>query len=355
MRVLVIRLGSLGDVVYVNGVMTALGMSVPGVVVDVVTKEAYAELLSCHPQLGRLIGFDGLKLHRGVTGLVRFVGQLRQTQYDWAFDLHANFRSRIFTAASRARNKRRYNKGVWERRVAVWKRKPVLCLSVLERYLEPLRPLGVRDLPDVRIHLSHENRQQALKLLRTDHVHNRPRLIALAPGARTETKRWPEERFAQVARMITGRLGGQVVIVGDDVDRPLAERVVVETGGCAQSLAGQTTLAELAACLEQCDLLVSNDSGPMHVAAAVGTPVVALFGPTVEGFGFVPPGDRHRILSRDLLCRPCSLHGSRRCPQKHFRCMREIGVEDVFREVQHMLGQHISPDNGIRHGLPSTT
>src|SRR3989304_6567858 len=99
------------------------------------------------------------------------------------------------------------------------------------------------------------------------------------------------------------------------------------------NLAGKTTLRELASLMERCDLVVTNDSGPLHMAGALGKPVVALFGPTVEEFGFTPLNNQSLVLSKDLPCRPCSLHGSNRCPLGHHHCMNTIQPDEVFEAV----------------------
>jgi heptosyltransferase-2 len=151
-----------------------------------------------------------------------------------------------------------------------------------------------------------------------------PRFIALAPGSIWGTKRWPY--YAELA----AGLDRPCVVVGGVDDRWLADAIVASAPGRTVSAAGELNLRGSAALIQRAAVLVTNDSAPLHLATAVGTPVVALFGPTVPGFGFGPRGPGDVTLGRDgLACRPCSKHGPETCPLGHHRCMRELAVETV--------------------------
>jgi heptosyltransferase-2 len=128
------------------------------------------------------------------------------------------------------------------------------------------------------------------------------------------------------------------VAVGGPEDAALGEEIVAAAraaGGTAANACGRLALRETAALIERAAVLITNDSAPLHFAAAVGTPVVAVFGPTVPAFGFGPRGPRDVVVERmGLECRPCSAHGPRTCPLGHHRCMRDIHVEDVLRAIE---------------------
>ena len=155
-----------------------------------------------------------------------------------------------------------------------------------------------------------------------------PRFLVFAPGARWGTKRWPfYSELAAAVRQPIVVLGG-----GDDV--ALGEAIVAGAPGRSWNAAGALPLMVSAALLARAALLVTNDSAPLHLATALGVPVVALFGPTVPAFGFGPvwPGDQ--VVEHPLLgCRPCHHHGPVACPLGHHRCMRELGVEQVVEAV----------------------
>ena len=151
-----------------------------------------------------------------------------------------------------------------------------------------------------------------------------PRFIALAPGSIWGTKRWPY--YAELA----AGLERPCVVVGGAEDRSLADAIVAAAPGRAVSSAGELGLRVSAALIQRAAVLVTNDSAPLHLATAVGTPIVALFGPTVPDFGFGPRRAGDASLGLDgLVCRPCSKHGPETCPLGHHRCMRELAVETV--------------------------
>jgi heptosyltransferase-2 len=161
-------------------------------------------------------------------------------------------------------------------------------------------------------------------------------LVALAPGSIWGSKRWPYYR--ELAAALSAR--ALVVAVGGRDDGALGEEIVAavgRSGGRAVNACGRLTLRQSAALIGRAALLVTNDSAPLHLATAMGTPVVALFGPTVPEFGFGPVRAGDVALGVDgLLCRPCSSHGPPQCPLRHHRCMRELTVEAVTRAIEEL-------------------
>ena len=147
--------------------------------------------------------------------------------------------------------------------------------------------------------------------------------MAVAPGAAHATKRWPEEHWTALVReAVAGGL--RIGVVGGPREVDLCRRVATAGGTAARSTAGSFDLQETGALLARARVLVSGDSGVMHMATGVGTPVVALFGPTVQAFGFFPYRAPATVLERELPCRPCSAQGGPRCPLGHHRCLRDI-------------------------------
>jgi heptosyltransferase-2 len=151
-------------------------------------------------------------------------------------------------------------------------------------------------------------------------------LAGVHPGSAWATKRWLPERFAELCARLKSD-GFTPVLVGGPDDQALGERIAKEGG--ALDLVGKTDLEELKALMGRLSLFVTNDSGPMHLAAAAGVPVVAVFGATTRELGFFPYGPGHRVVEADLACRPCGLHGARACPEGHFLCMRLLTVDRV--------------------------
>jgi len=207
--------------------------------------------------------------------------------------------------------------------------KPV---PVPERYFEAARALDVQPdggppefflAPAARERVAHWLAERAL---------DRQPFAALAPGAAHATKRWPIRHWTALAEQLR-KMGYGLVAVGGDGDRALASQL----GPGVHNAAGAFTLQETGACLARARVLVSGDTGVMHMATGVGTRVVALFGPTVELFGFAPYAKRAEVLQRDLGCRPCSAMGTERCPLGHHRCLEEVFPDQVAAAVQRLV------------------
>ncbi len=330
-RAALIRFSSLGDVVLTLPVARSLKEAFPGAEVVFLTKAAYRPLLEGQPGIDRVAAVE--EAGRGAQALVRWCRGLGR--FDLALDLHRTLRSRACLRALRAGRRLSYRKDAVLRRLwaAGWMRGRMEGAQphVVDRYLEPLRRLGIptgRAVPELRI--APERAAAAREQLAGAGVRDPGRVAVLVPGARWPNKRWPPASFAAVAAGLREREGLEPVIVGDAADAEAADAVRALIPGGAASLVAQTGLAGLAALLALARVVVANDSGPAHLAAAVGAPVVAVFGPTHEAFGFAPRGPRARVVSHDLTCRPCTVHGGRRCPRRRRACLDEISPAEVL-------------------------
>jgi heptosyltransferase-2 len=161
-------------------------------------------------------------------------------------------------------------------------------------------------------------------------IDDQEKWIAFAPGARHATKRWSIDAWCDLAERIVSSSRCRIMIFGDEVDKPLGDEIVDRIGDSGWNAAGQMSLSQSAAAISHCQMIITHDSGLMHVATARRIPVVAIFGPTVRAFGFHPFRVPYRVVEQSLKCRPCSTKGSSRCPLGHFRCMQEITPEHVF-------------------------
>jgi heptosyltransferase-2 len=174
-------------------------------------------------------------------------------------------------------------------------------------------------------------------------LHEYEKVFGICPAAKHETKCWPQERFVELGITIAQRWKAKILLFGGPEDRGLCSKIAdainTATGKTyAENLSGKYSLLETATVMEYCDVLVSNDTGLMHIAAAMKRKLVALFGSTVKELGFFPVGTESVVLERnDLLCRPCSHIGRSSCPEKHFRCMKDISVGNVVQAFSKML------------------
>lgn len=167
-------------------------------------------------------------------------------------------------------------------------------------------------------------------------------LVGIHPGSAWPTKCWPFESFVELISRLETELHVQTVIIGGGKkDADLGEKLCQLSQGHSANLCGKTSLADLMALMKHFKLFITNDSGPMHIATAFHVPTLAIFGPTTKELGFFPYGTGHRVLEvKGLECRPCALHGGRKCPKGHFKCMRDITVDRVFTNAKEMLQEN---------------
>jgi lipopolysaccharide heptosyltransferase II len=326
-HVLMIRLSSLGDILLTTPVLRLLREHCPGAQIDFLTKSIYKDLLCANPCVDRVLLFDPRQ------GLRQTLHALRQTHYDVVVDLHRTLRSRLLSRGLLAQRQLTYAKRTVRRALLVhlgWNTLRAMT-PVPELYAAPLRHLGMTaPLPPLEMHLTPASREAMHTYVRQAFPHSVEQpLLALAPGARWPTKRWPVERFAAVAQELAQAQRAAVVVLGSGEDVSLAQELCQRLRVPVLDSTGKLSLMHTAALLQQCRLLLSNDSGLMHMATALRVPVVAIFGPTVQEFGFYPFKACAQVISADLPCRPCSTKGSARCPRGHHQCMQQMTVAQV--------------------------
>ena len=216
---------------------------------------------------------------------------------------------------------------------------------VWRRLLELSRPLGgmpERAAPPL-LHVQRTADAALAERLAQLGLNTGAGFVALAPGSARALKRWLPERFAEVAASLAAA-GFRTALVGSAAERPLCEAIAEAAGGEAEVLAGRLSLPEWVAALARARAVVANDSAAGHVAAAVGTPVVSVFGPTAPSSGFVPAGERVRVVEHSgLSCRPCSPRGPRRCPEGHWRCMRDLASAEVLAAAVELATERRQP------------
>ena len=164
-------------------------------------------------------------------------------------------------------------------------------------------------------------------------------VIAIAPGAKWKTKQWPAEYFIELINKLDIRYNPTILLLGSKDEMKIAEKIGSKSKNVL-NFAGKLSIGEAASYMRSSDVAVSNDSGLMHMATALDIPVVAMFGPTVKGFGFFPRG-RNTVMEKNLECRPCSMHGSGSCKVNTYECMRSITPLEVFDAVSNFLEDKI--------------
>ncbi len=319
-RILGIRFSALGDVVLSTCLLELLRRREPGAQLWWLTKRAYAPLLAADPRIDHLVV---LEPGESLPALVR---RLAPVGFDAVYDAHASLRSRALTPWLGAPVTRLQKDG-WARWIHLHGG-PVLAplqRRLVDRYASMVEP-GTPP-PRPRVHPGTQAEEHVDRRWRT-----RGPVLALAPGAKHQTKRWPAERFVALGRAARERLGAEIRVFGGPNEREIIEAIAEELAVPVWPPDGP--LDQLAAALARVRLLVGNDSGLLHLAEAVGTPVVGLYGPTVRAWGYFPLDPRSVAVEVDLPCRPCSKMGENPCRLADRICLTRIDVATVLARVE---------------------
>lgn len=328
-RWLVMRLSALGDVVLTTGVLDYLARRY-GWTFCVLTRKEWVTVFDGHPAVESVIGLDASQLKLPI-----MAGVFYRISKEYAgfgmIDLHGTIRSRLLGALWRG-PVLRYPKMSAERRAFLASGGHVAADKLLSTNVPQRYALAVQDETPERsellpvIHLTDAEKRTADDLLGEAIKHP---LVVLHPYSTHINKAWLDENWVALAERLQAA-GIQCAVVG------VGKSPFADLAGNIKDFTGKTTLRQSCALLSKADVVVTGDSGPMHLASAVGTPVVALFGPTHRAWGFYPEGKKDVVLEAELGCRPCSLHGSKPCPDGQ-ACMANIRVDDVFCAVMKMV------------------
>ncbi|NNJ23959.1 glycosyltransferase family 9 protein [Alienimonas chondri] len=335
-RVCVIKPSALGDVVQAMPLLRVLRRRFPGAEITWVIASGLSDLVAPHPMVDRVIRFE----RRGGWREWRtLLGELRTARFDLVFDLQGLARTGLMTAATGAPMRIGLESAREGASLAVHRTLPDSgrMMPAHARYWRVAEELGMGGLDrSTPIAVSRSDAAFAQTLLPAGRLK-----LALVPGARWDTKRWPPEKFARLAVKAFRKTGALPVVVGapDEVDLcgQVTQAILRFAPGCgAINLAGGTTLRQLAAVLAGCDLALSNDTGPMHLAAAVNTPVVGVFtctDPVRSG----PPGDQHELLQTEVACagsykKTCPIPGAGHCG-----CLEDVQVSTVWEAMKRCL------------------
>ncbi|MDT8324553.1 MAG: glycosyltransferase family 9 protein [Bacteroidota bacterium] len=331
--ILIIQTAFAGDLILTTPLVAATAERFPDAAIDVLCIPGTAGLLNGNPHVRDVITYDKRKRDPGLPAMMR---RLARTGYDLCLSPHRSFRSALLARATGAPRR-----VAFDRTAAAWLYTHIVPYDTgaheVDRNCSLLSALGILSSPCGRpaLYPSRGDRAAADAVLgRRD---DRP-LLCLAPGSVWATKRWTEEGFTALGRAFADRF--RIVLVGGPGDAALCTRIADTLPEGTVDTAGRLSFLASAALIGSARVLVSNDSAPVHIASAMGTPVVEIFGATVPGFGFTPRGVAHRLVQRDdLSCKPCAIHGGAQCPIKTFECMRGLAPDMVIRAVRDVLAE----------------
>jgi lipopolysaccharide heptosyltransferase II len=328
-KVLFFKPGAIGDLLHTLPALKALKNKFPAAQVTVVVSPGLESLIQGTPLADRVQIFDKAKLKKSVADFLRFGLRLRDEHYDLFIDMQPSVRSLILRRLSRAPlvlvYKKQKNVHAKEKRI-----------HAVENFIGTLQPIDIKEVVDrIELPLASDAIENADRFLAENGVDRSKPLIALncGVGAARPARNWFPNRFAALADRLIRELGAQVVFVGGKEDRDIVHNVMTSMKGKAVSAAGYLSLPQSAALLARSACLVSSDTGPLHLATAVGTPVVGLFGST-DPRRTGPIGRGHQVLIKTTSCVPCE---KKQCPFGTRVCMLEITVDEVYHAVQRAI------------------
>lgn len=315
-EILVVRFSSLGDIVLLTGVLKYVKENVSeDIAIDLLTYSHFAGVLQDYPYIRNIYT---IKKGDSLVDLNETAAAM--PNYDTVFDLHNNIRSRFIRLISSCKSYV-YNKNALARRLYVKYR---LCRSKLQehtvvKYYKPFMKAFKLNMPDIeqlRPYLPFPNIEK----------NNSLKNAVIHPFASKSTKEWPF--FTELGNMLADD-GLNVTYIGNGE---------INISASAADKTGKVSLSALVEFIAQADVFITTDSGPMHIATALNIPTIAIFGPTTKELGFYPPFRNTKVLEyARLKCRPCHIHGSSYCYKKHFKCMLDIGVEEVRYHVNNII------------------
>lgn len=346
MNILIVKTSAIGDVIHTLPSLWSLRAHFPEAQITWLVEESAADLVIGHPALNRVLvarrktwlkDLRAGRFSRALSGFLGFVHELRDTRYDLVIDFQGLLKSAMWVVLARGMRKAGFGQGMEHAEysyLALNERIPAVDMDqhAIDRSLLLLKGIGV-PAADLRyeIPLSAQHESEAAALLRACGVREEDRLVAMNPVARWPTKLWEARSFAALADRLEGE-GICVVFTGGPQDGPALDEIGRFMTRRHRRLDGKTSLNQLAALYRRAQVVVTTDSGPMHLAAAVGTPVVALFGPTAP-WRTGPYGPRQVVLRADLSCSPCFKKQCLTTAYEERACMKRLTVDQVERAV----------------------
>ncbi|MBG0790167.1 MAG: glycosyltransferase family 9 protein [Desulfovibrionaceae bacterium] len=330
----------LGDAVLTLPLLRALKDRFPAAEIHFFVRAGIESVFEGQPEITRVRPFAKRGGQKSLNSAVRLGWRLGREGFDLWISAHTSLRSAMVSGATGIKRRIGYARP-WFNRLAYTETvdRRFAELEEIERLMESARPLGIEGpAPRAELVLPGEAREAADAFWRESGFTGP--VLGIHPGSTWPTKCWPEEYFSAVIRRAVEE-GAHVLVFAGPGEEPVAGRII--DGALADpmrvtNLAGTLSLPRLAAYLGRLDAYLTNDSGPMHLAWTQDVPLVALFGPTVKRLGFFPRGAHSTVMEADVDCRPCGLHGPKKCPQGHFRCMLDLSPDRVWEALRPKLG-----------------
>jgi len=335
-NILVIRLSSMGDVILTTSFIRQLRNKFTDTRIDFITSKSFAEIYKFNPNINTLWEYDKQFKLNEIAELKNHIKMdLKGRRYDYVIDLQKNLRSKILRSGLGDKylliNKLRLNK-----LSLVYFKKPILkkIIPIPELYRLTANPLLVDDDGEgLEIWLKSDPKYY----FTPKNSDSKKMKIAVAPGAYHFTKRWQKEKYLELIKNLKNNFNAEIILIGGLQDKEVTDWLKSQIDFEYEDFSDSTSILKTTEAIDNSDLLISNDTGVIHIAAARKVPVLAIFGSTVKEFGFLPFRTKYKIVEKGVSCRPCTHYGLDKCPRGHFDCMSKITVDDVLKAFSNFV------------------
>jgi lipopolysaccharide heptosyltransferase II len=337
-RILIVRTDRIGDVLLSTPTVMALRQAYPQAYIAMMVSPYTRDIVEGNPFIDEVIVYDKDVRHKSWASSVNFARGLKKKKFDLAVILHPTNRVHMVTYFAGIPRRLGFNrKSGWLLTDRIRhtkqfgdKHESLYCLELVEH-------LGIKPQDGAMfMPIKDDSERWAEELFLREGLKKTDKLLAVHPGASCPSKVWPNQRFAQVADRLIDKYGFKVLVISGPKDIMLAREVIKNMNHPAVDLAGETSVSQLASVLKRCSLFISNDSGPVHLASAVGTPVVSIFGRSQQGLSpkrWSPLGGKSRILHKSAGCIECLAHNC----VKEFSCLKAITADDVIKAAEELI------------------
>jgi len=341
-NILIIQTAFLGDVILTTPLVKATRVLFPEAKISFLLIPQTKEILLHNPHVGQILVYDKKGDEKKSKDFLHLTKKVIKEKFDLALIPHRSLRSALLAYLTKIPERIGFDRSegsfLFTKKV---KYNP--SIHEIERNLSLLNSLNFKpvniELLDTAPELFPSEKDTLLvkRFLKDSGIDEKERIVAIAPGSVWQTKRWLAQRFAEAADLLVEKEKAKIIFVGSEEDKELCDRIAEMMKHKPKVAAGKMTVLQSAVLFSKSKALLSNDSAPVHIASATKTPTVVIFGSTTPDFGFGPYGNDNTIIQKKLYCRPCGIHGRKKCPEKHFRCMKEITVEEVFQAVSEKI------------------
>jgi heptosyltransferase-2 len=331
-HILVIQTAFLGDAILTTPLIRAIKETYPDALLDILLIPQSKPIYKHNPHIDKILLFNKKKAFNRIVSFIKLLIKIKKLNYDLAISAQLSMSSSLLMYLAGIPNRL----GFPRQKLLTMTIDLPKGIPVVKRYLKLMEALTDKQFSYQTELFWDKEAEDELEISMGSYIDDDLKVVGIAPGSVWTTKRWLPTYFAELIKMLSNHQIKSVLIGGKD-DVELCKTIANLSESNPLNLAGKLSLLGSSALIKRLSLIISNDSAPLHIANAVQTDVIAIFGPTVKRFGFYPFRENDRVIEIDLPCRPCGKHGTKSCHLKHFNCMKSVTPILVFNNVIELL------------------